>query len=82
MDNVGVAVTRTEFRRWLFEHSETEKECWLCVKRGNPLDSDVFYYLDAVEEALCFGWIDSTTATFAAIQEGCLIRTKAGNNDL
>lgn len=30
------------------------------MKRGNPVDPDVFYYLDAVEEALCFGWIDST----------------------
>ena len=60
MDNVDIAADRTEFRRWLFEHSETEKECWLSVKRGKPLDSDIFYYLDAVEEALCFGWIDST----------------------
>ena len=32
----------------------------IIVKRGRPADPDVFYYLDAVEEALCFGWIDST----------------------
>ena len=31
------------------------------MKRGKPKDDDAFYYLDAVEEALCFGWIDSTT---------------------
>lgn len=30
------------------------------MKRGRPGDDDVLYYLDAVEEALCFGWIDST----------------------
>ena len=30
------------------------------MKRGKPLDDGNFYYLDAVEEALCFGWIDST----------------------
>ena len=33
--------------------------CWVHVKRGKPTDPAVFYYLDAVEEALCFGWIDS-----------------------
>lgn len=31
------------------------------MKRGKPKDDGGFYYLDAVEEALCFGWIDSTT---------------------
>ena len=31
------------------------------VKRGRPVDSETFWYIDAVEEALCFGWIDSTT---------------------
>lgn len=31
------------------------------MKRGRPDGSGVFWYLDAVEEALCFGWIDSTT---------------------
>lgn len=51
---------REEFRAWLAEHAQTERECWLCVKRGKPTDEKVFYYLDAVEEALCFGWIDST----------------------
>ena len=42
-------------------HNATkENECWLNVKRGEPIDSTTFYYLDAVEEALCFGWIDSS----------------------
>ena len=36
------------------------RECWLEVKRGRLDTPGVFYYLDAVEEALCFGWIDST----------------------
>ena len=30
------------------------------MKRGKPKDDGGFYYLDAVEEALCFGWVDST----------------------
>lgn len=50
---------RFEFREWLAGHSLNSNECWLQVKRGKPVDPDVFYYLDAVEEALCFGWIDS-----------------------
>lgn len=51
---------RIEFRNWLNKNVETEKECWIVVKRGKPIDNDIFYYLDAVEEVLCFGWIDST----------------------
>ena len=51
---------RAAFRAWLAEHHDTETECWVAVKRGRPADDGAFYYLDAVEEALCFGWIDST----------------------
>lgn len=51
---------RGEFRQWLECNSEKETECWIHVKRGKPVDASTFYYLDAVEEALCFGWIDST----------------------
>ena len=51
---------RGEFREWLSQHGEQETECWIEVRRGRPVAPDVLYYLDAVEEALCFGWIDST----------------------
>jgi hypothetical protein len=30
------------------------------IKRGAPTENGILSYLDAVEEALCFGWIDST----------------------
>ena len=30
------------------------------LKLGKPVDEEHFWYLDAVEEALCFGWVDST----------------------
>lgn len=43
------------------QNHATESECWVLVKRGRPADDNTFWYLDAVEEALCFGWIDSTT---------------------
>ena len=59
---------RIEFRQWLTIHSSKETECWITVKRGKPINPDVFYYLDAVEEALCFGWIDSTHAVIDGVR--------------
>lgn len=50
---------RNDFRNWLSEYCATEKECWLPVKRGKAPPVEGVWYLDAVEEALCFGWIDS-----------------------
>lgn len=55
------AGSRTELREWLMRNHHTETECWVVVKRGRPKDDGTFWYIDAVEEALCFGWIDSTT---------------------
>ena len=53
---------RHGFRQWLAEHHATASACWVVVKKGRvpPGASGVLSYLDAVEEALCFGWIDST----------------------
>lgn len=58
--NILDITCRSDFRRWLTEHSATEKECWIAVKRGKTPPDGALWYLDAVEEALCFGWIDST----------------------
>jgi hypothetical protein len=51
---------RYQFRRWLERYHIDETCCWAAIKRGEPKEDGAFYYLDAVEEALCFGWIDST----------------------
>lgn len=59
--NLLDALNRDELRKWLQEHYSTETECWVIVKRGRPKDDGTFWYIDAVEEAMCFGWIDSTT---------------------
>ncbi|HEX6370215.1 MAG TPA: YdeI/OmpD-associated family protein [Longimicrobium sp.] len=56
------AADRDAWRAWLAEHHRTEKEIWLVYPRkhsGKPR----IPYNDAVEEALCFGWIDSTQKT-------------------
>ena len=52
---------RDELRQWLITNHSFAKECWVVVKRGRPVDNDTFWYIDAVEEAMCFGWIDSIT---------------------
>lgn len=57
--NILCIANRSEFRAWLEAHHASERECWVDVKRGQPVDDKHFWYLDAVEEALCFGWIDS-----------------------
>ena len=50
---------RDAWRKWLRKNYKTAKEIWLVYYKketGKPRIS----YNDAVEEALCFGWIDST----------------------
>jgi len=58
--NVLPVRSREEFRAWLTKHHAIERECWVVAKRGKIPPDDGLWYLDAVEEALCFGWIDST----------------------
>lgn len=57
--NILNITSKDEFREWLSTHPEVN-ECYLILKRGKPIDPSIFYYIDAVEVALCFGWIDST----------------------
>jgi len=59
------APTRKAWREWLKQHYRTEKEIWLVYYR-KPSGKTRISYNDAVEEALCFGWIDSTVKTFDA----------------
>lgn len=58
--NLLTAQNRNELRIWLAENYDKENECWVIVKRGRPKNDNTFWYIDAVEEAMCFGWIDST----------------------
>ncbi|HSI67051.1 MAG TPA: YdeI/OmpD-associated family protein [Planococcus sp. (in: firmicutes)] len=56
IENLLSVTTRQELREWLEEHSTTENCCWVIVSVTER--PGVLQYLDAVEEALCFGWID------------------------
>ena len=50
--------TRAAWRRWLERHHHSEAEIWLVFHKKHTgvgsIDTE-----DAIEEALCFGWIDS-----------------------
>ena len=50
--------TRSEWRNWLRKNYKTEKEIWLLFYNKASGKTRIPYD-EAVEEALCFGWIDS-----------------------
>jgi len=50
--------TREEWRKWLQEYHQTEPLIWLEYYKKHTGKPSIAYN-DAVEEALCFGWIDS-----------------------
>lgn len=52
------AKTRKQWRQWLQKNHATEKSVWLIIHHKSS-DIKTVYYEDAVEEAICFGWIDS-----------------------
>jgi uncharacterized protein YdeI (YjbR/CyaY-like superfamily) len=52
------AKDRSAWRSWLKENSSREREVWLVFYKEHSEKVSVSYD-DAVEEALCFGWIDS-----------------------
>lgn len=50
---------RKDWREWLENNFESEQEIWFIFPLRST-DKPCISYNDAVEEALCFGWIDST----------------------
>lgn len=60
--NIGetlYASNRKDWRAWLAKNFDKKHEIWLILPHKNS-DKPRIPYNDAVEEALCFGWIDST----------------------
>ena len=51
---------RTQLRLWLEENHTSAHHCWVVTYRGKVPKPNALPYLTVVEEALCFGWIDST----------------------
>jgi uncharacterized protein YdeI (YjbR/CyaY-like superfamily) len=50
--------TRNEWRSWLKKNYKSQKEIWLIFQNKSSGKTGITYE-EAVEEALCFGWIDS-----------------------
>ena len=64
-DNTVHPLTRAEWRAWLEQHHTRPTGVWLASYKkatGKP----AITYEDAIEEALCFGWVDSTAGTIDA----------------
>ena len=47
-----------QWREWLARHHDSESEVWLVFRKRRTGRASIAYD-DAVDEALCFGWIDS-----------------------
>lgn len=52
------ARNRKEWRKWLEKNHLLAKNVWLIIYHKRSATPSV-YYDEAVEEALCFGWVDS-----------------------
>ncbi|HEV3217204.1 MAG TPA: YdeI/OmpD-associated family protein [Vicinamibacterales bacterium] len=52
-----------EWRKWLAEHHDAESEVWLVFYKRQTGRPSIAYH-DALDEALCFGWIDSLVKRF------------------
>ena len=50
--------TAEDWREWLEAHSGSESEIWLVFHKKHTGVASIAYK-DALDEALCFGWVDS-----------------------
>jgi uncharacterized protein YdeI (YjbR/CyaY-like superfamily) len=50
--------SRQEWREWLTQHHADRKEIWLIYYKKTSGKTGITFE-ESVEEALCFGWIDS-----------------------
>jgi uncharacterized protein YdeI (YjbR/CyaY-like superfamily) len=53
-----LATTTDDWRAWLAQHGHAEREVWLIIHHAASATPSVRYH-EAIEHALCFGWIDS-----------------------
>jgi uncharacterized protein YdeI (YjbR/CyaY-like superfamily) len=53
---------RASWRAWLQEHHATSRGVWLVMWRARSGRTGLDYE-SAIEEALCFGWVDGTAGT-------------------
>ncbi|MBI2845391.1 MAG: hypothetical protein HYX86_02470 [Chloroflexi bacterium] len=51
-------LTRQDWRKWLAKHHKDKEEIWLFIKKQSSKKTGPSLE-EAVEEAICYGWIDS-----------------------
>ena len=56
--NTLFAQTANQWHTWLAEHDDSESEVWLIFYKKHTGVRSI-EYLDALDESLCFGWVDS-----------------------
>jgi uncharacterized protein YdeI (YjbR/CyaY-like superfamily) len=61
---------REDWRAWLRDNHDSESEVWLVINKKQARQPGVLYD-DAVEEALCYGWIDGLARS---LDEGSYIQ--------
>ncbi|TQF75187.1 hypothetical protein FK531_03855 [Rhodococcus spelaei] len=55
--NAVAALTTADWRDWLERNGQSEKEIWLIIHHKDSGTASVRYH-EAIEHALCYGWID------------------------
>jgi uncharacterized protein YdeI (YjbR/CyaY-like superfamily) len=73
--------SRAEWRRWLTKHHPQATGIWLVTWKKAADPAKYLSYDDIVEEALCFGWVDSLPRTVDAQRSMRLVAPrKAGSS--
>jgi uncharacterized protein YdeI (YjbR/CyaY-like superfamily) len=79
--NTFFPANRQQWRDWLAKHHDAKPSVWLIYAKKKAAGVLALTYDEAVEEALCFGWIDSTTRPIDAdtfMQFFCPRKPKSG----
>src|SRR6266581_6505654 len=72
---------RKQWRRWLRINHNRRAEVWLILpKKSAGVNSCRTYYIQAPEEAICYGWIDSRIKPLDATRSMVLFFPRKGNN--
>jgi uncharacterized protein YdeI (YjbR/CyaY-like superfamily) len=71
--NTVVARTPAQWRAWLSENCRSETEVWLIIHHKDSGTPSVRYH-EAIEQALCFGWIEACAADVTPTVLDCVSR--------
>lgn len=66
--NILSVVTAQDFSAWLGDHHQTAREVWMVVYNKSS-GKQALSTEDAIETALCYGWIDSRVKGIKCLQK-------------